>query len=160
MYMSRVASSILPTLVGSGRPNHHSKANLHVQSLVERKCYILANFNHHSAHPGQNSGLAYDSFVTHVQYVSVGLAFIWVLELGVAYEYGVHVAASILVELLVAGYHDHGNLDIAQDAKLVSFLQQACLTLAKCDLHAHVYATDLTTLPCTCTYMIVVMHNT
>ena len=55
-----VVSSVLPTLVGSAwsaqpLPLPPLKADL--PPLVERKvlkCYILAKFNHHSTHPGQN----------------------------------------------------------------------------------------------------------
>lgn len=52
----------------------------------------------------------------HVKNICVGLAFIWVLKLGVADEDGVHIAAGILVQLFVAGDHDDGDLHIAEDA--------------------------------------------
>jgi len=51
-------------------------------------------------------------FKTHIQDVSVGLALVRVLEVGVAYEDGVHVGAGVLVELAVAGYHDNSDLHI------------------------------------------------
>ena len=66
--------------------------------------------------------------------VSVGLALIGVLELGVADEDGVHVGAGVLVELAVARDHHHGNLHVTKDAQLIRLLQETGLTLAEGDL--------------------------
>ena len=73
---------------------------------------------------------------THIQNISIGLALVWVLKISVANEDGVHVRAGILVQLAVAGDHDHSNLHITQDAQLVRFLQQTGFTFAECDLDA------------------------
>ncbi len=70
----------------------------------------------------------------HIKNICVGFAFVRVLKLSVADEDGVHVAAGILVQLLVAGDHDDSDLHIAEDAQLVGFLQQASFTLAEGNL--------------------------
>ena len=72
--------------------------------------------------------------VSYLEDVSVGLALVGVLELGVADEDGVHVGASVLVELAVARDHHDGNLHITEDAQLICLLQETSLTLAECDL--------------------------
>ena len=77
-------------------------------------------------------------FATHIKNICVCLALIWVLKLCVAYEYGVHVGTGILVELLVAGDHDDSYLNVAENAQLVGFLQQSCLTFAEGDLFLEV----------------------
>ena len=58
----------------------------------------------------------------HIENICVGLALVRVLELCVADEDGVHVAAGVLVQLLVAGDHDNGDLHVAENAELVGFL--------------------------------------
>lgn len=58
----------------------------------------------------------------HIENICIGLALVRVLELCVADEDGVHVAAGILVQLLVAGDHDDSDLHVAEDAELVGFL--------------------------------------
>lgn len=71
----------------------------------------------------------------HIENICIGLAFVRVLEFGVADEDGVHVAAGVLVELLVAGDHDDCYLHVAEDAQLVGLLQQAGLAFAEGNLH-------------------------
>ena len=61
--------------------------------------------------------------ISHIEDISVGLALIRILELGVAYEYGVHVAAGVLVELLVGRDHDDSYLNIAENTQLIGLLQ-------------------------------------
>ncbi len=58
----------------------------------------------------------------HIENISIGLALVRVLEICVADEDGVHVAAGVLVQLLVAGNHDDRDFHITEDAKLVGFL--------------------------------------
>ncbi len=70
----------------------------------------------------------------YLQDVCVGLALVGILELGVPDEDGVHVGAGILVELVVAGDHDHSYLHVTEDAQFIRLLQQATLALAECDL--------------------------
>ena len=74
------------------------------------------------------------SKLTHVQYISIGLALVRVFELSVADEDGVHVGAGILVQLLVVGDHDDCYLTVTKNAEFICLLQQACLTLAERDL--------------------------
>ena len=69
--------------------------------------------------------------VSYLKDVSVGLALVGVLELGVADEDGVHVTAGVLVELAVARDHHHGNLHVTEDAQLIGLLQETSLTLAE-----------------------------
>ena len=71
---------------------------------------------------------------SYIKNVSVSLALVWVLELCVADEDGVHVAASVLVELLVTGDHDDSYLHITEDAQLIGFLEETSFTLAEGDL--------------------------
>ena len=56
--------------------------------------------------------------MTHVKYmyVSISLALVWVLELCVSDQDGVHVGRGVLVEFVTASYHDNCNLNIAKDA--------------------------------------------
>ena len=68
---------------------------------------------------------------TYLQDISIGFTLIRVLELSIADKYGVHIGASILIQLVVAGNHNYSNLNITEDAQLVGLLQQASLTLAK-----------------------------
>lgn len=71
---------------------------------------------------------------THIQDVSIGLVLVRILEVRVAYEDGVHVGTGILVQLVVAGDHNHCYLHVTQDAQFISLLQEASFTLAEGDL--------------------------
>ena len=81
---------------------------------------------------------------THVQDVSIGLVLVGILEVCVANEDGVHVGASVLVELVVASDHDHCNLHITEDAQLIGLLQETSFTLAERDLHSKMDAQTIT----------------
>ena len=71
----------------------------------------------------RNSLQHYAYHSPHLMDVGVGLALVWVLELGVADKDGVHVGAGVLVQLVVAGDHDHGDLYVTENAELVGLLQ-------------------------------------
>ena len=64
-----------------------------------------------------------DTITTDLQDISIGFAFIRVLELSVADEDGVHVAACVLVELTLIGDHYDGNLNITQNTKFIGLLE-------------------------------------
>ena len=72
----------------------------------------------------------------YLEDVGVCLAFVGVLELGVADEDGVHVGAGVLAQLAAAGDHDDRNLHVTENAQLVGLLQQTGLALAEGDLRA------------------------
>jgi len=71
----------------------------------------------------------------YLEDISIGLALVGVLELRVADEDGVHVGAGVLVELVVAGDHDHSNLHVAEDAQFVGLLQETTFPLAERNLN-------------------------
>lgn len=69
-----------------------------------------------------------------LEYVSISLALIRVLELCVADQYGVHIGAGILVQLVVVWYHDNSDFHVTQHTQFICFLQQTSLAFTECNL--------------------------
>ena len=72
---------------------------------------------------------------SHLQNVFVGLADNGVIVFSVLEQDFVHVRAGILIQLVIAGEDDKGNLTVAQHRQLVCLLHQAKFALRERHLH-------------------------
>ena len=72
---------------------------------------------------------------SHLQNVLVRLTDNRVIILSVLEQHLVHVGAGVLVQLVVAGEDDEGDLAVAQHRQLVRLLHEAKLALGERHLH-------------------------